>query len=447
MHEDLMSLEPPVGTLSEEYWRTLDATVAAEWDKYLVSATEDAVRSAHDVGAQLLFLPFPYHAPFAEGVRAMFAWDTYFINRALLAHGRFDLVRNHISNYLLMIDRFGFMPNASLAQLATRSQTPVFPESIWRYFVATDDLEMLYRAYPLLKREYLAYWNAPHHATPTGLATNRDLGDGRLSAEYAAEAETGLDWTPIFGGDVRACVPLITNCALVTYARVLECIAEAIDRKTESIEYRDAADQRAELIRKYCWNETQGIFAEYDFVRGRQLPYISDCTYWPMWSRAATSDQAARLERNINVLERRYGIACTARAYDDPHKEPPNYDEGRLSDAVEGAGGQLQWMYPAGWACMQVITVEALDAYGFSATAERVARRFLEVILRQHRRTGKLWEKYNVVDGTLSLPNSRYGNASFPTSWTTAAAVLFGRRVFLGELLEQDAAVGRVPIG
>jgi alpha,alpha-trehalase len=79
---------------------------------------------------------------------------------------------------------------------------------------------------------------------------------------------------------------------------------------------------------------------------------------------------------------------------------------------------------------MQIAAVEGLDAYGYRESAERIAARFLTLVVDQYRETGRLWEKYNVVDGSLVLPNSRYGNAPMPTSWTTAAAVLFGRRIF-----------------
>jgi alpha,alpha-trehalase len=406
---------------AQEDWLALDAAIEAGWDRHLTTST--------GTGA-LLALPFPYLAPFTEGHRAMYAWDTYFINRALLAHGRVELVRNHIFNYLQMISRFGFMPNANLMALTTRSQTPVFPDSVWRYVVATGDMETLNAAYPLLRAEYASYWNAPHHATAIGLATNRDLGDRQLSADYAAEAETGLDWTPIYDGDVRRCAPLITNCALVRYAHVLAEMADALGLRSDAARFAEESENRSALIRNYCWDERSGLFVEYDYVRGAQLPYVSDCTLWPLWARVATSEQAVRLEGSLPRLEQEHGLACTEQAYEDPHPTLAGFEDAAFQDAVSGGHGQLQWMYPAGWACMQIIAVEGLDAYGYSDSATRIAARFLKLVMQHYQETGTLWEKYNVVDGSLALPNSRYGNAPMPTSWTTAAAVLFGRRLF-----------------
>jgi alpha,alpha-trehalase len=421
---------PGQETPSRDGWRRVDASIRASWDGLLVQATEHELRESANSG--LLFLPFPYFAPFVEGARSMFAWDSYFVVRGLLAHERLDLARYHILNYLFLVERLGYMPNASAASLTTRSQTPVFPDVVWRWFAATGDEDVLMRAYPLLKREYGDYWNGEHHATPIGLATNRDLGDPLLSPAYAAEAETGLDWTPIYGGDVRRCVPLITNCALVLYARVLAAMAQALGRDTEAERYRADGDERAELIRRFCWDDRRGVFVEFDYVADEQLPYVSDCMLWPLWARVATDQQADRVRGNLPLLEQAHGLATTDRAYDDPHDAPPGLEEGGFSDAVHGAGGQLQWMHPAGWPPMQLVAVEGLDAYGHAEDAERLARRFVTLVLRHHRETGKLWEKYNVVDGTLELPNSRYGNAAMPTSWTTSALVVLGRRVFGG---------------
>jgi alpha,alpha-trehalase len=98
-----------------------------------------------------------------------------------------------------MIDRYGYMPNANAVVYLTRSEPPLIADTIWRYFLLTRDHDLLHLAYSRLKRNYQYYWNAPRHQTPVGLATNHDSGDYSLAPRLAAEAETGLDWTPIYG--------------------------------------------------------------------------------------------------------------------------------------------------------------------------------------------------------------------------------------------------------
>jgi alpha,alpha-trehalase len=422
-------------------WQKLDDKVRSWWDQDQCRATEEEIRA--DKSRNLKFLPFPYAALTSGPIyRTMFPYDTGFMNLALLAHERLDLVRNHILNYLFLIDRYGFFPNSNVAGLLTRSHANFVPGTIWRYYLATQDHDLLATAYPLLKREFKEYWNAPHHQTPIGLATNRDLGDPLLSPELASEAETAMDWMPIYGGDVRRCAPVSTNCILVRYARTLALIAERVGRASEAKAFANEADRRAGLIRKYCWNDKAGVFLEYDYVADKQLPYISECGFWTLWAGVATEGQGHRLRENISLLEKPYGLAVTDKAYEDPH--PPsaylihspsgtrNIKDLTMPDASPeylGGRGPLMWMYPAGWASTQLMIVDGLDTYGCADVARRICARFLSLVMDQYRKTGELWEKYNVVDGTLVLPNSRYGNIPYH-SFTAAAVVLLGRRLF-----------------
>lgn len=432
-------------TLNESLWTQMDTEIRSQWANDTSKAAESEIRN--DSSHQLLFLPFPYVSPTAPGsiYRFMFAWDTDFISRALIAHEVFDQVRNHISNYLSMIDRYGFMPNANAAGMTTRSQTPLIADTVWRYYLKTRNRDVLYQAYPGLKINYTGYWNAPHHQTPTGLATNRDMGDPNLPPNLAAEAEVGFDWTPIYAGDVRRCVPLVTNCALVRYARTLAEIAHELGQESDAASFTQEASRRIALIRQYCWSDKHGSFLEYDFVSGRQLPCFSDSALWTLWAGVADRAQAKDVVGNLYRIEHTFGLSSTDIAYPLPCPEKDYGSVLRLSpdgnvvDPDKGAssiGGDnpLQWMYPAGWAPSHLIAVEGLDAYGYTAEGMRIASKFLGVMLNQYERTGHLWEKYNVVDGSLILPNARCGNI-WMRGWTAAAAALLGRRVFKKESL------------
>jgi alpha,alpha-trehalase len=104
-----------------------------------------------------------------------------------------------------------------------------------------------------------------------------------------------MDWMPVYDGDVRRCAPLGLNCLLVRYARVLAMMAKEIRLHPDASRFAKDAAERASLIRKYCWNETIGLFCEFDFLAARQLPYVSECAFWTMWAGVATRKQAVRL--------------------------------------------------------------------------------------------------------------------------------------------------------
>lgn len=409
---------------SRQAWQRLDDRIRGWWDEDVITAHEPEIRA----DANVLYLP----EPFASGggrvgpdwYRSMFAWDTWFSNLALTVHDRPDLVRAHIVDYVSMVERFGFMPNANQEALRTRSQTPVFPDSILRHLRATGDTALLHRAYPALVTEYTGYWNAPHHSTPCGLATNTDLGDTTLDPRLAAEAETGLDWTSIYDGDVRRTAPLITNCALVRYAEVLAELAVMTGREQDAERWRSEAAARGALIRDLCWDEERGFFFDYDHVSGRRLTHWSLCGFWPLWAGVATAEQARRAADALPRFRHAHGLTVTDRPLPSPH-------EG-MQD------GDIQWMHPAGWAPLIIMTSWGLDDYGLREAALSAAEGFVALMVRHHEESGELYEKYNVVTGGLDLPNERYGAIRLH-GWTSAAAVLLGRRVYegtaVGELL------------
>ncbi|WP_433892694.1 trehalase family glycosidase [Streptomyces sp. CA-111067] len=403
-------------------WQLLDDRVRTWWDEDLVTAQEDEIRA----DANTLFLPEPYASGGGKvgppWYRSMFAWDTWFSNLALLVHGRHDLVRAHVVDYVAMVERFGFMPNANQAALRTRSQTPVFPDGILRYLTHTADTALLQRAYPALVTEYTGYWNADHHRTACGLATNADLGDPALDPRLAAEAETGLDWTPIYDGDVRRVAPLITNCALVRYAEVLAAFADRLGLPDDARRRRAEAAERGALIRELCWDEEAGFFFDYDHVAGRRLPHWSLCGYWPLWAGVATPEQARRAAEALPRFRHPHGLTVTDRPLPSPH------------DGM--ADGDIQWMYPAAWAPLVIVTAWGLDNYGLHEAGRAAAEGFVACMVRHFEATGELYEKYNAVTGGLDLPNERYGMIRLH-GWTSAAAVLLGRRVHEGTPMDR----------
>lgn len=391
----------------------LDAMIRRSWDADVVRSDDPRRRSVTSID-----LPYPWVAGGAptspDWYTTMFSWDTYFSNLALMAHDRLDLVRGNIENYLYLVDTLGYMPNGNEEPLSTRSQTPLFVDSILRYVRATNDEELLARAFPLLVREYRGYWLADHHATATGLVTNRDLGDPTLDPRLAAEAETGLDWTTQFDGDVTHTNPVMTNAALVVYARTLAQMATMLGLPAEADGFTAEADTRAELVRRYCWSETRGQFLDYDYVRGEHVSVLGATSYWALWAEIATPRQAARMADGLGELLRDHGLLCTEESTPDAARFALQYED-------------LQWTYPAGWPPLHIVACWGLDRYGHTAESDAIASRLLATIRRNFDETGQTYEKYNVVDGSLVLPNSRYGTIPLH-GWTWAAVVLLPRR-------------------
>ena len=395
-------------------WQKLDTAIRGWWDGDLHRATEEEVRN--DPKKTLLFLPLPYIS--GGGSKAAFpeiyGWDTQFSNLALLAHDRPEIVRNNILDQLSMIDRFGMVLNGNRTFYITRGQPPLLAWSVENYLAAhKDDEELAIRAYPSLEHAYVHYWNGPGHITPTGLATCRDDNSKDLAPELSAECETGLDFTPIFDGDVRRCVPIHVNCSLVRQAQVLASLAERFGWRDKAARWQKEASDRARRINQYCWDESKGCYFEYDYTRKIRLPYYSLNTYWPLWAGIASKAQAQQVVDHLGLFDRPYGLTFTDKTYPNPH---PGFKA-------------LEWAYPESWPPQQIIVALALQRYGFQDKAREVSRRYIANVVTTWEKTGQTWERYNGVVGGHSVPLERSPPQPLH-GFSSASAVVVGRVAF-----------------
>lgn len=395
-------------------WKKLDDAVRGWWEGDLHRADENAIRN--DPKKTLLFLPFPYssgggsEAKFPE----IYGWDTQFINLALLIHGRKDIVRWHILDQLSMIDRFGNVLNGNRTFYVGRGQPPLLPWSVENYVAATQDEEIAIQAYPSLEREYMGYWKGAAHMTPTGLSTCRQtVSHDGLAPELDAECESGLDFTPIFGGDVRRCVPLHINCSLVRYAQVMAKLATRFGWQDKAAEWTRRADEQARRINQYCWDEQAGFYLEYDYVSGHRLPYYSLNGFWPLWAGIASKEQARRVVQQLKRFDYPYGLTFTDKDYPNPHPEFT----------------ALEWAYPESWPPQQIIVELALKQYGYESDARAVSRRYIENVVTTWEKTGLTWERYNGVSGGHHVPLERAEPAPLH-GFSSAAVVVVGRAAF-----------------
>lgn len=414
-------------------WLKLDAAMRGWWDGDLERADEEAIRKdavlppptpsgsnspwSHSPQKTLLFLPFPYSSGGGSvgSFPEMYGWDAHFINLGLLAHGRRDIVRWNILDQLFMIERYGKVLNGNRTFYETRGQPPLLAMSVGKYLEGKkEDDELAMLAYSLLERSYTNYWNAAGHATPIGLSTCRDSGNGSShDLELASEAESGLDYTPIFGGEIRNCVPLHVNCALVCQAQTMASLAERFVWKVKAAAWRREAEKRAALINQYCWDESEGFYFEYDYIAQKRLPYYSLNAYWPLWIGIASPSQAKRAAEHLHLFDHPYGLTFTDRKYPEIHPE----------------FNALEWAYPESWPQQQVVVAQALQRYGFADQARQISRRYIANVVTTWEKTGLTWERYDGVAGGHNVPVER-DPAQPLHGFSSASAVVVGRIAF-----------------
>jgi alpha,alpha-trehalase len=388
-------------------------------------------------GSSLLALPDPYVVPGGR-FRELYYWDSYFTMLGLKADGRDDLVESMIDDFGSLIDRYGHIPNGTRTYYLSRSQPPFFYAMV--ALSRATDPAVRARRLRWLKAEY-AYWmdgaaglapgQAARHVVrlKDGAVLNRDFdardtpreesyredvataqGGSRPAdqtyRDLRAGAETGWDFSSRWLADGRTLstihttdiAPVDLNSLLFGLERAIaQRCAEAGDAACAQDFDRRAAD-RAREMRKVMWDETAGVFRDYDWTRARTTDRLSAASVYPLFAGLASPREAAR-------------TADTVRAR--------LLAPGGLRTTLSRTG--LQWDAPNGWAPLQWLAVSGLRRYGEGALADTIACRWQATVSRNYRASGRLLEKYDIEE---SKPG---GGGEYPLQdgfgWTNGVAL------------------------
>src|SRR5213082_3148349 len=401
-------------------------------------------RSDAERGSSLNPLPHPYVVPGGR-FREIYYWDSYFTMLGLVASGRTDLVRNMLDNFAYLIETIGHIPNGNRTYYLSRSQPPYFAAMVGLYAAATDTAQAL-RYLDALEAEH-AFWMdgaerlAPGGAyrrvvrPPDGSVLNRywddraeprpesyrqdyELGQTLPAAQreafyrnVRATAESGWDFSSRWMRDPKDLRTLETTELIPVDLNSLLCHAErtiaalrAFRGRSGDVEvakqFTRAAEDRRQALLVAAYDPASGFF--YD-VRWRSGERVTDrptlAAASPLYFGLATPEQgravAARLEREF-------------------------LKAGGFVTTLIPSG--QQWDAPNGWPPLEWLTIEGVRRYGRADLANTARDRWLALNRRTYRATGKMTEKYDVVD-----VQRRAGGGEYPTQdgfgWTNGVAL------------------------
>jgi alpha,alpha-trehalase len=397
----------------------------------------------------LLYLPRPYEVPGGR-FNEMYGWDSYFIQVGLLRDHDLPLAKDMAENFLYEIRQYGKILNANRTYYLTRSQPPFFTQMILAVYERTLDRAWLEDAVPAIE-SYYRYWTAEPHLTPqTGLSRYFDLGEGPAPEVLASEKDGGgrneyelikeyfrthritdydaaqyydsakNEFTPLFykgdrsmresgfdpssrfgpfSVDIIRYNPVCLNSLLYLMEEQTAKIEGILGHPNERSAWLARARGRATRINELMWDETDGLYYDFNFATGkiRRYPFLT--TFYPLWAGIASKEQAARVARNLGQFERPGGLVTSL------------YESGD------------QWDSPFGWAPLQWIAVRGLRRYGYHAEADRISKKFLLLALQEYKKRGSLFEKYDVVHRGIDVSSRihfgyRSNEAGF--GWTNA---------------------------
>jgi alpha,alpha-trehalase len=388
----------PLGSHIDALWTQLER----------LSTTVPAYSSA-------LALPKPYLVPGGR-FRELYYWDSYFTLLGVAQSGRLDLVQDMISNFSWLIDTYGHVPNGTRTYYLGRSQPPFFFEMV-AMSQPTDPAAAWARYLPQLRREY-AYWmaGAESLAQPganrrvvrlaDGAVLNRywddvDLprdeswredvelarGSGRepnqLYRDIRAAAESGWDFSSRWLHDPQSLasiettqiVPVDLNSLLFGLEEAIRAGCERLADRSCALEFTRRGAARHRAIDQYLWDAARGYYTDYRWTRAEHTSVLSAATLYPLFESLTSVTQAAQVATVVRTsLLARGGLATSTLTT-----------------------GQ-QWDAPNGWAPLQWIAVRGLRDSGAVALAATIACRWLVNVTTAYQHSGRLVEKYDVVN-------------------------------------------------
>ncbi|MDE0064256.1 MAG: alpha,alpha-trehalase TreF [Gammaproteobacteria bacterium] len=406
----------------------------ALWDRLVRSDRRGSGRST------LIPLPHEYVVPGGR-FREAYYWDSYFTMIGLAASGRKRLIESMLDNFAFLIDSYGFVPNGNRTYYTGRSQPPFFFAMVNLYMqVASAEKGLAYL--PALRREY-DFWmdgaeelrpGSPSHRRVVlyrGTILNRYWDDfdaprpesyredvhlaqalsaaagKRLYRELRAGAESGWDYSSRWFADPRdfasirttGILPVDLNSLLFAMESTLSELYRAAGDLEAHRRFEARARARFTAINDLFWNADAGMFQDVDWRRSVFTERVTAASFYPMYFRAARGDLARKqTPRLIDALLKEGGIVTSTYA-----------------------SGQ-QWDSPNGWPPLQWIAVKGLLHYGFAEQSDDIRRRWLAVNRRVYSNTGKMMEKYDVVDTSLPAGGGEYP-AQDGFGWTNGVAL------------------------
>ncbi len=378
-----------------------------------------------DFYSSRIALPYPYIVPGGR-FNEIYYWDSYFTMLGLKVSGRTDLIEGMVQNFAEMIKEFGFIPNGNRSYYLGRSQPPFFSlmvellselkgaSIITEYLTA---LELEYEFWMTGAKELDADQSFKRVVKmPDGEILNRyfdNIPDPRaemyqddveLIAEKGREGketllniraacESGWDFSSRWCEDPMSLASIQTtnlvqvdlNCLLWKLEKVIARGHELNNDHQKAEGFNSAATRRAQAILKYFWSNELKTFTDYDHQRHSNTSRIHAASAYPLFFEICSEDQAKGVQSAFSSVLIKPG--------------------GLMTTSIES--GQ-QWDAPNGWAPLQWIGIQGLRNYGYNELAHQIKENWCHLNTKVFKSTGKLMEKYNVVNIDLESGGGEY---------------------------------------
>jgi alpha,alpha-trehalase len=419
---------PVVASFRADTARSMEAHIRALWP--ILTRPPDR----HVDWSSLIPLPHGYVVPGGR-FREIYYWDSYFTMLGLLESGHTHLVRGMLDNFAHLVRTLGHIPNGNRTYYVSRSQPPFFAAMIGLYASATDSSQAL-RYLDALESEHAfwmlgervvqlpdssrlnRYWDDRPEPRPEAYRQDYRLAQsvppGERVAFYRnvrAAAESGWDFSSRWmrdSADLRTLetvelAPVDLNSLLYHTERTIAALRRFRGNSGDSVvaaRFNAAAEARRRTLLATSYDSATGFFYDVRWRSGepvRDRPTLAAAV--PLYFGLATPEQGRAVAQRLETEFLKAG--------------------GFVTTLI--TTGQ-QWDAPNGWAPLVWMAIHGVCRYGREDLAATARERWLALNRQTYRATGKMMEKYDVVDVTR-----RAAGGEYPTQdgfgWTNGVAL------------------------
>jgi len=339
----------------------------------------------HENFSSFIDVPNPFVVPGGR-FREFYYWDTYFTMLGLLRSNEMQLINNMLDNFAYLIQTIGCIPNGNRNYYEGRSQPPFFSlmtELVNKTDTYKNELEIEYQFWmnkrivllddgTVLNRYYDDVNTRPRpEAYLEDTETAHKTHDTNIYVHLRAAAESGWDFSSRWMEDEKNLSTIITTNILPVD---LNCLLYHLEL---TLGKQNEAERRRQAIQKYMWSTDLQFFTDYNYIQKKLTNRLTLAGLYPLWLNVSTKDQSKNVARQVESLFLRDGGVVTT---------------------ISNQSTQ-QWDSPNGWAPLQYITYRALlQTPGYETLARTIRQRWMHLNERVFRDTGKMMEKYDVVN-------------------------------------------------
>jgi alpha,alpha-trehalase len=358
--------------------------------------------------------------------------------------GEYEMMENMVKNFAYLIKQYGHIPNGNRTYYISRSQPPFF--SLMVELLASVKGDRVYQDYKdELYKEF--YYHTSHcfkfychYRDDLFIPRQESYYEDDSTARYAvlefqkqvrfadsnrlkravdsiyaltcnnlrSAAASGWDFSSrwmsgegLHTTKIRQIVPIDIMCLLFNLEKgtIIGNHSELLQDSLslDGMRFTNTSNLKSSfqnLLRREFYNEKLGWYCDYSMDSSKPMNNPTLAGMYPLFFKLADEKEVPGI---VDFLKKNF------------------LKDGGVATSLKNTG--QQWDAPNGWAPLQWITIIGLENYGYHELAKEIATRWVNLNKKVFNVTGKLMEKYDVVD-----TNKPAGGGEYPSQdgfgWT-----------------------------